>query len=87
MPSTDERYRACADRVARYSQSHLLAFGPKLPDPQRRQLLDDLDQIDFDRCAALIESHVRQRPGVHVPQSIEPPNCFPIEPAGDQTGW
>ncbi len=86
MPSTDERYQAYTHRLPRYSQSHLLAFWPELPNEQRRQLLDDLDQIDFDRCTALIESHVRKLPAVHVPRSIEPPTSFPIEPAGDQAG-
>jgi len=84
MPSMDERCKAYTRQLARYSQSHLLAFWPELGPVQRRNLLDDLDQIDFDRCVPLIESHVRSRPTAPVPRSVEPAATFPVEPDDDQ---
>lgn len=80
MPSPSARYEAYVRKLAGLSQSHLLAFWPRLDDEQRRQLLDDLDQIDFGRCRPVIESHVRNRPAVHLPEHIEPPPILPTEP-------
>jgi UDP-N-acetylglucosamine/UDP-N-acetylgalactosamine diphosphorylase len=85
MSSLIDRYEAYACKLAQYSQNHLLAFWLDLNDAQRSQLLDDLDEIDFERCAPVIESHVRRRPTVPVPHSIEPPAAFPVEPAAGQT--
>ena len=85
MPANSDRYQDYARNLARYGQSHLLAFWPELTAEQREQLLADLDQIDFDRCAPLIESHVRNRPTIPVPHSLEPPPTYPAEPGPDQT--
>lgn len=81
----DARYEEHRRTLTSLSQAHLTAFWAVLNDQQRGQLLDDLDQIDFDRCAPLIASHVRGHPEVHIPARIEPPNCYPTEPAPDQT--
>jgi UDP-N-acetylglucosamine/UDP-N-acetylgalactosamine diphosphorylase len=77
MSTLDARHRAYQSKLAEFGQAHLLSFWPQLDDQQRSQLLDDLDQVDFVRCAPLINSYVRQRPAVHVPQHIEPPECYP----------
>jgi UDP-N-acetylglucosamine/UDP-N-acetylgalactosamine diphosphorylase len=79
--------RNIADDHAKYTrilselgQFHLLAFWPRLTDPQRAQLIDDLDQVDFARVVPLIESHVRQRPAITIPERIEPPTSLPADP-------
>ncbi len=84
MPSLDQRYEAYTHKLAELSQTHLLAFWPRLDETQKQRLLDDLDQIDFARCTALIESHVRHRPAAHIPEHIEPPATFPVEPTEPQ---
>jgi len=84
MPSLSERYRAAREELARFGQEHVLAFWDRLADSQRAQLLDDIGQIDLARCAALVETHVRRKPAVHVPASIEPPDVFPADPDADR---
>ncbi len=84
MSSVSERYEFYRRELTRYSQSHLLAFWPELSEQQRERLLSDLDQIDFETCRRLIDSHVRQRPVIPVPQRIEPPACYGPEPAAGQ---
>lgn len=86
MPTQAERYEDHRDKLAGFAQSHLLAFWDRLSDPQRDRLLDDLDQIDLERCAALVDSHVRSRPVVHIPEHIEPPASLPEQPRADQAG-
>lgn len=78
-----ERYR-CA--LADYSQDHLLRFWPELVPADRTALLDDLDQVDFERCMPLVDTLVRRRPAVHVPETIEPPACLPAAPSGKLVG-
>lgn len=82
MPSLEQRHAVLVRKLTDVSQVHLLTFWPQLNVEQRRQLLDDLDQIDFERCTALIESHVRNRPGVQLPKRIEPPPILPAEADG-----
>lgn len=84
MPSIDDRHQAYVRKLAEYSQSHLLAFWHELDSGQQEQLLDDLDQIDFARCTSPIEAYIRNRPAVQIPDTIEPPTTFPIEPSPDQ---
>lgn len=84
MPTDDERFRALVPKLAEFSQSHLAAFWPQLNGRERRDLLDDLDQVDFARCAPLIASHVRTRPVAHVPERIEPPPAWPAIPGASQ---
>lgn len=84
MPTFDERYRHYSALLQRYNQSHLLAFWEELNEGQRRQLLDDLDQVDFERCAPLIDDYVRQRPKIQLPERVEPAPALPAAPAAEQ---
>jgi len=84
MTPLEERYALHRARLEAAGQEHVLRFWPELDDEERRQLLDDLDQVDLGRCTALIESHVRRVPEVELPLRIEPPKSFPAEPGPDQ---
>jgi UDP-N-acetylglucosamine/UDP-N-acetylgalactosamine diphosphorylase len=84
MPSLSERYESLHHQCQEAGQSHLLAFWDRLDDRRREQLLDDLDQVDFARCRPLIETHVRHRPDLAVPDRIEPPESWPAQPGSDQ---
>ncbi|MEW6249528.1 MAG: UTP--glucose-1-phosphate uridylyltransferase [Planctomycetota bacterium] len=75
-----ERYTEYTRILDRHGQGHLLAFWPQLSDAQRHALLADLDQIDFERLMPLVETHVRRRPTVHIPEHIDPPVIYPAEP-------
>lgn len=79
-----DRYDAHSRRLAELGQGHLPAFWDELDDTQRTELLDDLDRVDFARCQALIEPHVRHKPVFSPPAKIEPPNALPAEPGPEQ---
>lgn len=79
-----ERYTTARAQLERAGQGQVLAFWQELTDEQREALLDDLDQVDLERCAPLIESHVRNRPTVELPEKIEPPTSYPAEPGPGQ---
>lgn len=80
MNSIQDRYAQYVPRLAQQGQSHLLAFWPQLDDAQRGQLLDDLDQIDFERCLPLVPEYVLNRPKISLPEKIEPASVWPAEP-------
>jgi len=80
MRTVADRYAEYRRRLNAFGQAHLLAFWPQLSEAQRVELLSDLDQVDFERCQALIETHVQRRPRVAFPQRLEPPEIFPARP-------
>ena len=80
MPTIEQRYHDHHARLEHCGQAHLLAFWSELDDPQRAQLLDDLDQIDLASSRPLIDSHVVGRPTVSLPQRIDPPDLLPARP-------
>lgn len=80
MTTDADRYDTWRRRLDSYDQSHLLAFWDELDDAQRAMLLDDLEQIDFERCATLIDTLVRQRPKISLPHDLQPAPAYPAEP-------
>ncbi len=84
MAGHEARYDDWHARLTRYGQQHLLAFWAQLSDTQRSELLADLAEVDFDRCAALIDPYVRNRPHLEVPAQIEPPSPYPSQPRSEQ---
>lgn len=85
MPAISARHEAYRRNLPLFSQGHLLSFWDELTDAQRSALLDDLDQIDFERCAPLIETHVRGSGTGHLPGKIEPPATWPADPGPEQS--
>ncbi|MBI5862902.1 MAG: UTP--glucose-1-phosphate uridylyltransferase [Planctomycetes bacterium] len=79
-------YAAARERLRGTGQEHLLKFWSDLSDPQRVELLSNLERIDLARCRPLIDRYVRQRPVFDPPQQIEPPNAFPAEPDAKLAG-
>jgi UDP-N-acetylglucosamine/UDP-N-acetylgalactosamine diphosphorylase len=81
MLPQEDRYTAYRQRLALFNQDHLLAFWPRLNLAQRDQLLEDLDQIDFENCARLIDLYVRKKPVLPLPRTTDPPPVLPSVPA------
>ena len=84
MSGTDDGYAAYARLLGRHGQTHLLRFWPKLDETRRRRLLDDLDQIDFERVMPLVESLVLCGPNVSLPERLTPASVLPH--TADQAG-
>lgn len=70
-------------RLAQHGQQHLLTFWDELDDRQRDRLVADIESLDFDLLDRLIESHVRRKPEVHIPDRIAPPVIMPNRPTGE----
>jgi len=84
MPTNAKRYNEYRERLDAHGQGHLLAFWGELNKAQRARLLDDLDQVDFERCRPLIDTFVRNRPNFKMPGRVEPPVTFPAPPPGPE---
>ncbi|MFO0839234.1 MAG: UTP--glucose-1-phosphate uridylyltransferase [Phycisphaerae bacterium] len=80
MSSTQARFDRYRTVLADAGQAHLLSFWSRLDTSQRGELLDDLDQVDFDRCTPLIDRYVRNRPRLELSGSITPADALPSEP-------
>jgi UDP-N-acetylglucosamine/UDP-N-acetylgalactosamine diphosphorylase len=82
--SPESRYRNYQDTLAEYRQAHLLRFWDTLSAPQREQLLNDLDRVDFATITPLLDPYVRNRPSLDVPSDVQPAEILPAPAdAGD----
>ncbi|MHC5109008.1 MAG: UTP--glucose-1-phosphate uridylyltransferase [Planctomycetota bacterium] len=70
--SIDVRYSKIRDSLTTHAQAHTLEFWNELADTQKSQLLGDLECMDWQFLAPLIESHVARRPTVTLPVDLEP---------------
>src|SRR5262245_46601705 len=84
MNDLAQAYDSQRRRLESFGQQHLLAFWADLNPQQRATLLADLDQIDLERCAPLIDRLVRNRPALHLPGRLEPASVYPAEPRPEQ---
>jgi UDP-N-acetylglucosamine/UDP-N-acetylgalactosamine diphosphorylase len=84
MNTITKRYKAYQEQLAACEQKHLLSFWEELDRGKRAQLLDDLDQVDFERCRSLIEPFVLNRPSFAPPGRLEPPTTCPAHPGPEQ---
>ncbi|MFG0328962.1 MAG: UTP--glucose-1-phosphate uridylyltransferase [Phycisphaerales bacterium] len=71
------------DRLERADQAHLLRFYEELSEPQRAQLLDDIDSIDLERVPDWVDRFVKTKPEFDLPRDIDPPLWYPRDP-GDK---
>ncbi len=80
MGTAHARYLEHRRRLEAAGQGHLLRFWNDLSEDARALLLDDLDQVDLERCRPLIETLIRQKPTHETPDAIEPVNALPATP-------
>jgi UDP-N-acetylglucosamine/UDP-N-acetylgalactosamine diphosphorylase len=71
-------------RLSTHGQEHLLRFYDQLDPPKQEALLTQLDEIDWERLATLIESHVLQKPQTHIPTDVEPPETISRRPTDEE---
>lgn len=81
----DLNYRDLRGIAGRHGQDQLFAFWDELDDSQRRELLSDVAQIDFDTLDRLIPTHVKQAATLsHIDGPLEPPEAYPAVPGPDE---
>lgn len=73
-------HKEYTDKLERLGQGHLLRYWGELDHAQRAELLDDLEQIDFERCAPLIETIVKRAAPFKLPARLEPAVTHPAAP-------
>ncbi len=61
-------------------QSQVLRFYDQLPPAGQEKLARQLRALDLDAIAELVETQVRQKQPVQIPQNIEPVDAYPREP-------
>ncbi len=83
MNDLQQRYEAAMANLARFGQEHVLAFWAELSEPQRRQLLDDVDAANLERSCPLIPGLVLHKPSIHIPGTLEPAKVYPSRPTSD----
>jgi len=66
--------------VERHNQGHLLAFWEHLDAAQRRDLLAQIEQLDFSQMADWVSNCVKKPPSVVVPGDFSPAWCYSLEP-------
>ncbi len=84
MPTLTERHAAATKTLAAVNQAHVLKFYDELSDPQREQLLSQIEGIDWPEVGRLIESHVLQSPELHLPKNIQPAPFYPQKATDEQ---
>ncbi len=63
-----------------HGQSHLLAFWPHLAPDQRRNLLTQLNSLDWSRIDGYMADCVKKPPSVKLPADLVPPKFYPAQP-------
>lgn len=65
-------------------QTHLLRWWDDLADAQRVTLLDEIESVPWPVVGPLIDTHVRARPAIEVPESLAPAPVYPQQPDDTQ---
>ena len=58
-------------------QQQVLRFYDELPPASQQKLIGQLNALDLDLIARLVEGYVRNKPPVHVPHDIKPIDAYP----------
>lgn len=74
-----DRYAAAKDALDAIGQGHVLKFYDELTEAQQDSLLSEIEGVDWPEVAALVESHVKNKPQFVMPKSIEPVPWYPYE--------
>ncbi|MCC7146737.1 MAG: UDPGP type 1 family protein [Phycisphaeraceae bacterium] len=75
--SMQERFAAAKQALEQCDQLHLLAYYEALLPADRQHLLAQMESVDWQELGRLVESHVRQRPELKLPDRIDPAPCYP----------
>jgi UDP-N-acetylglucosamine/UDP-N-acetylgalactosamine diphosphorylase len=71
---------AAKARLESISQSHVLKFHGLLDPESQRRLLEQINSMDLQELAELVETHVKRKAPFALPQKIEPVQAFPRHP-------
>ena len=72
------------EELRRHRQEHLLTFWPELAPEQRRDLLAQVRELDFEKISRWVETLVRKEPEPPVQHDFAPAPSYAPEPATDE---
>ncbi len=78
-----DRYAAAREQLDAVGQGHVFTFFEQLPEAGKDQLLSQVEDIDWPRIAQLVESHVKNKPHVSLPDRIDPAPWYPHQPTAE----
>jgi len=67
-------------RLEAIGQEHVLRFWDELNNASRSRLVQQLQSLDLDRIAALVQTHVKTKPTIRLPKDIQPIKPYPRQP-------
>jgi len=78
-----ERYQWARRQLESVGQAQVLRFYDQLDEACRAALLDQIEDIDWPRIAQLVESYVKAKPELALPDRIEPAPWYPHRPTDE----
>ncbi len=75
-----DRYSVARQQLEAVGQAHVLTFYDRLDEAGRDRLLSQIEDIDWRQIAQLVESHVKNKPMVALPEKIDPAPWYPHQP-------
>ena len=87
IQSGDENMVCCkkiSELLKNHHQEQLLRFWNQLSDASQKQLLGQLEELDFDKLDALIREYVLRKPEIRIPDDLGPAPYFPLTPRNEE---
>lgn len=79
-----DRLTKIRSRLEAHNQAHVLSWADELNADQLQQLLDQIEQIDFEALDELIDQHIHHPDGSDLPSELEPAPYFPEDMPEDE---
>jgi UDP-N-acetylglucosamine/UDP-N-acetylgalactosamine diphosphorylase len=79
-----QRYAKVKQLLDTYNQSHLLTFWSELNEKQRHNLLNQIEQLEFDRIKEKVEQYVRNPVSSGLPKNFSAAQAYPAVPKTTQ---
>ncbi len=76
-----EKMQVIKKLLKKNGQDHLLAFFESLHPEQRRDLLAQLERLDWAKIAEWVANYVKKAPSAGIPDEILPPEFYPAKPS------
>ncbi len=70
-------------KLQAHKQDHLLAFYDEISENERKELLKQLSDIDFDALQTLIDQYVMRKPVTDLPSDLQPAPYYPFDPGSE----
>lgn len=82
--SLEHRYQQAKQKLAAVGQEHVLHYWEQLSQQERRELLDQVGQVDWPEVARLVQTHVRSQPSFDLSKhDVRPAPYYRNRPEGD----